>query len=225
MIEFAVHTDHPVALDSIDHTMPGGTMHDNSRNPKFNEKLFALLPKRPLWVMDLGCAGGGFVKDMLDAGQVAVGLEGSDYSTLWDGPSNDRRPGRRAEWATIPDNLFTCDVARPFRVLAKNPERPALFDVVTAWEVMEHLPAERLPQLCQNVVGHLADDGIWIMSVSEQQGPHHVTVKPKAWWLSLLGDNGLVHDQTLVSHFGRDWVRGPDQKAPESFHLILRRRT
>jgi cyclopropane fatty-acyl-phospholipid synthase-like methyltransferase len=99
----------------------------------------------------------------------------------------------------------------------------ALFDVITAWEVMEHLPADRLPTLCDNVKRHLAPDGIWIMSVSLQHGMYHQTVQPRAWWLDVFAKNGFVNDDSMVAHFGMDWIRGPLQKAPMSFHLILKR--
>jgi hypothetical protein len=63
-------------------------------------------------------------------------MEGSDYSLI----------RKRAEWATIPDSLFTCDITEPF-VLAG-----PLFYLVTAWEVMEHISQERLPGLCNNIL-------------------------------------------------------------------------
>src|SRR5205809_2708747 len=106
MGRYVLHCTKPVAVDSPDHIAPRGTANDNSRNRLFNRKLEALLGKRPLAVLDLGCAGGGFVKDFLDEGHVAIGLEGSDYS----------KKLRRAEWATIPEHLFTCDVTEEFEI-------------------------------------------------------------------------------------------------------------
>jgi SAM-dependent methyltransferase len=225
---FRVVTDHPVALDSDDHVRPGGTMHDNSRNRRFNRAAYALFPpgRHPLKILDLGCAGGGFVKDCLDDGHHAVGLEGSDYSTKWDGPGGtpqeraSRRPGRRAEWATIPDNLFTADITRPFAITADG--APARFDLVTAWEVMEHIREDALPALCHNVRKHLAPDGLWVMSVSPQPGDYHVCVHDRPWWLRVMAANGFLHRDELLPHFTPDdWVRGPRQNAPGSFHLIV----
>lgn len=222
-MSFKVITGHPVAFESRDHTHPAGTAHDNSRNPKFNQLLFKLTGGVPLRVLDLGCSGGGFVKDMLDAGHVAIGIEGSDYSLL----------RKRAEWATIPGNLFTADVTRPFQVVERmfEPAPDAAteawvgvkFDVVTAWEVMEHIPEEGLDRLIRNVLDHLAPGGIWVMSVSTQTGFHHVTVRDQPWWLELFARYGLANDHRAVRHFGSEWVRGPQQNAPGSFHLVLKR--
>ncbi len=227
MKRFTVITEHPVALDSLDHTAPAGTMHDNSRNPNFNRKLYCLIAKRPIVAMDLGCSGGGYVKDLIDDGHLAVGLEGSDYSTLWDGPGGTaeekarRKPGKRAEWATIPECLFTADVTRPFTVLLDG-ER-AKFDCITAWEMMEHIAQEKLPALCENVRRHLAQNGIWVMSVSKQTGEHHVCVHDRPWWAELFAREGFVQDEQTLGQFSpHDWVRGPLQKAPESFHFVLR---
>jgi hypothetical protein len=105
-----VRTDYPVADDSPDHLRPRGTAFDNSRNRRFNRKLSALYCglDRPIRVLDLGCAGGGFVCDCLTDGQVAVGIEGSDYSSRWG----------RAEWPLLGGRaLFTADITRPFEVV------------------------------------------------------------------------------------------------------------
>src|SRR4051812_27451294 len=84
----------PVAIHSPDYIEPWGTRRDNSRNRRFNHKLYKLfLNRRSLRILDLGCSGGGFVRDCIDDGHFAVGLEGSDYS---------KRVGR-AEWRTIPE--------------------------------------------------------------------------------------------------------------------------
>lgn len=222
-MKYRIITANPVAFESRDHTHPAGTANDNSRNPKFNQKLFAKLPGH-LRVMDIGCSGGGFVKDMLDAGHDAVGIEGSDYSLV----------RKRAEWATIPDNLFTADATKPFNIQYLNEgyddrnERYShwegvAFDVVTAWEVMEHIPEDGLPQMIDNVKKHLATGGVWIMSVSTQRGFHHVTVRDRRWWLELFKSHGLKHLHDWVDYFGNDWIRGPHQNAPDSFHLILTR--
>lgn len=236
---YRVLTDWPVALDSPDHQKPGGTMHDSSRNQKFNDKLYVLYPGPKIRLLDLGCAGGGFVADCLEDGHVAIGLEGSDYSTKWDGPGGTeaerakRNPGKRAEWANIPNNLFTCDVTRPFSIEKHGLKYivtdevlwvPARFDVVTAWEIMEHLPEDRLDQVVTNVLNHLAYGGVWIMSVSTQHGDYHQTIRPRDWWLELMARHGLEHHQSMVDYFGYDWVRGPNQNAPCSFHLCVKRR-
>jgi cyclopropane fatty-acyl-phospholipid synthase-like methyltransferase len=212
---YRIITDHPVALASRDHTHPSGTANDNSVNPRFNRRLYELLPRRPLRVLDLGCAGGGFTKSVLDDGHEAVGVEGSDYSLK----------RKRAEWATIPDSLFTADITRRFQLTKAWPdgtELNARFDAVTAWEVMEHIPEAGLPQLCENVRRHLGTGGLWFMSVSRQVGFHHVTVRDRPWWLALFARNGLADRPDVVEKFApEDWVRGPLQNAPDSFHLVL----
>lgn len=222
MSKYQVETAHPVAVDSRDHTHPGGTQHDNSRNRRFNNVIYRLYPQ--LRLCDLGCAGGGFVKDCIDDGHEAIGLEGSDYSLL----------RKRAEWATIPDNLFTADITKPFTVRKllydNGPDAETVwqgmsFNVVTAWEVMEHIKAEDLAGLADNVRRHLEHDGVWVMSVSEQVGEHHVCVHNKDWWLNLFDALGWRNRPDILAHFDeKDWVRGPLQNAPQSFHLILSRK-
>jgi hypothetical protein len=227
VLKFKVITDHPIALDSIDHLFPEGTKQDNNANPAFNEKLYrlfvlTLMLGRPsgLRIMDLGCSGGAFVRSCLEDGHDAIGLEGSDYSLN----------SKRAEWATIPDNLFTCDITKPFNITMKQEDGlsgHAWFDVITSWELLEHIPENRLPMLCKNVRNHLSmipTASYWIMSVHSlsyiREGhEYHATVKTREWWLEMFAREGFRNRQDLVDYFHPDWVR----ICPESFYFVLER--
>ena len=121
-----MEAEREVAYKSPDHLLPWGTKRDNSRNPRFNDKLYRLFPRyeQMLKVLDMGCSGGGFVKSCFDEGCLAVGIEGSDFSKRF----------RRAEWRTIPEYLFTCDITGNFDLSLEfqgKTER-MIFDVVTS---------------------------------------------------------------------------------------------
>lgn len=155
---------------------------------------------------------GGEVRDFIDDGHVAVGLEGSDWS---------KKLGR-AEWGRTP-TLFTANITKPFDLFEN--ERPVKFDVVTAWEVMEHIAEHDLPQLTKNVLHHLANGGLWIMSISTEEEiidgrKLHQTVKPKGWWLERFNGLGFSHHEKLNKYFNGHFVRTD----PGSFHLVLTRK-
>jgi tetratricopeptide (TPR) repeat protein len=196
MFKFILQTDKPVAVDSPDYLVPHGTKLDNSKNQLFNQKLYALFEGKPLYVLDLGCSGGGFIKNCIDDGHIGIGLEGSDYS---------KKLGR-AEWKTIPNNLFTCDITAEFSLKAVDDislaESEVKFNAITAWEFIEHIKTEDLPKVCNNVSRHLQKGGIWIMSVS----PNEEVI------------DGMRLHQTVEN---QDWVRGHLQGAPGSFHFVL----
>ncbi len=208
-----------VAVSSADHQVPWGTRLDNSRNLRFNAKLNTLFNHESLLILDLGCAGGGFVQDCIDQGHTAIGLEGSDYS---------KRRGRAA-WRSIPDVLFTCDISRPFNIVGEygeNPTQPVQFDVVTSWEVLEHLAQADLVTVCENVRQHLKKTGLWIVSISPNSEVRngkqlHQTVHPRMWWVEFFEKNGFIALGAHCRHFNTQFVRGPKQGARESFHLVL----
>jgi len=160
-----LETKHPVAYESPDHAIPWGTSRDNSTNKKFvmlmARRIQADVGGGPLGALDLGCSGGQLVTDFLDLGWMAVGLEGSDFSL---------KHGR-ANWPLLAGkNLFTADVAKPFKIIANG--KPALFNLITMWEVLEHIPTHELPCLFANITGHLADGGYFIASTTSVQDIH-----------------------------------------------------
>lgn len=208
-----------VAYDSPDQIHPWGTLRDNSRNRRFNRKIYSLYSnKRQLRVLDLGCSGGGFVKDCIEDGHFAVGLEGSDWS----------KKMRRAEWATIPDFLFTCDITCDFEFFleADGEKIPLRFDVVTSWDVMEHIREDRISHVARNVKKHLLPEGIWVLSIDPYEDivdgvNMHSTMQGKDWWIDKFLKLGFTHREEYVRYFNTQFVRGPKYNAPDSFHLVL----
>lgn len=171
--DIILQTDHPVAYDSPDHINPLGTIQDNTRNYAFYKKCRDLFGP-DMSFLDLGCSGGGLVFDFALNGHVAIGLEGSDRS---------KKMGR-ANWRTIPNNLFTCDITKPFNLITAKSGAVVTFDVISCWEVLEHIPEKDLPQLIENVKNHLSNGGIFVGSISKSpEDPLHVTLHENAWWV------------------------------------------
>lgn len=175
-----VVTDNPVAYDSQDHLQPFGTIRDNTRNLAFFNKCKSLYPNASL--LDLGCSGGGLVFDFLINDHFAVGIEGSDRS----------QKSGRANWNTIPENLFTADITKPFDVVDEKLGAPKKFNIISCWEVLEHIHRQDIPALFDNVKKHLADGGIFVGSVSKMtDDPLHVAVFPNEEWYEIFKENNL----------------------------------
>lgn len=154
-----LETKHPVAYESPDHISPSGTKENNNTNKKFvlfmNRLIARQFPSETRYFLDLGCSGGQVVKDFKDLNWIAVGLEGSDYSLK----------RRRANWAELANtNLFTCDITKPYRITEDN--RPVRFQVITAWEVLEHIAGADMDALFRGIIGHLESGGYFIATTT-----------------------------------------------------------
>ena len=217
--KFFVKVEKKIARSSPDHLMPWGTRRDNHRHYRFNEKLYQLFgfpnKKFDLFVLDLGCAGGGFVKSCIDDGCFSLGIEGSDYS----------RKMQRAEWNIIPNFLFTGDITGNFDILDQNKKR-LKFDVITCWEVMEHLKETEIAAVIKNVRKHLKSSGLWFISITSIQDiVHgyrlHQTVKPKEWWIKKFSSFGFQNLTEHLSYFRGNFVRPAKKGIINQFYLIL----
>ena len=224
--DVSVATESPVAVTSNDHVFPHGTADDDTRYPRFCAKAERVLGPR-LSFLDIGCSGGGLVFDFLQRGHFAIGIEGSDYSLL----------NQRAHWSLIPRHLFTCDATKPYTIHVNGSNAPHAFDLVSAWEVLEHIPEDALPQFFANVRAHLRPGGLFVASVAtfedrdEKTGAvFHVTIKPRGWWEQKLADAGLMPTESpfVTADFPRgsgnplakDWDA---QARPDlGFHVVAR---
>lgn len=221
----SIVTDHPVATSSHDHLFPRGTVKDNTRYPRFVAACEKVI-KCQMTVLDIGCAGGGLVLDFLLRGHRAFGIEGSDLS----------QQALRAEWRLLPNNLFTADATKPFRLTDGSGLLQC--DLVCAWEVMEHIPEDALGIFLENVEKHLSPEGQFIGSVAtfpdsdpETGAVWHVTLHERSWWKERFLSAGFI---MLDEHgfpprsfprgnphgqYGADFVLNPDQ----GFHFVCRR--
>lgn len=183
----SVRTDFPLALSSPDHLIPFGTKNDNSTNRKFVLLMDTLIsrqfPHETRKFLDLGCAGGQLVKDFHGLDWLAVGLEGSDYSLKH----------RRAAWKALANkNLFTADISKPFQIFWGS--EPVQFHLITAWEVLEHIPKGDLAQLLANIVNSLVGGGYFIASTSTLPDLHegvdfHQTKMTPSEWKEFIEEN------------------------------------
>jgi predicted TPR repeat methyltransferase len=198
-------TDFPIAYESYDHIEPKGTAADNTHCPKFVTRVEELSNGNKIKFVDLGCSGGGLVKDFIDNGHEAIGIEGSDYSLR----------NKRAEWATIPDHLTTADITKPFFIVSDGITGQC--DIITSWDVLEHIHENDLGALISNIRNNLKMGGLFVASVATfEDHPHHVTLKEKDWWISLFKKYKLI--DAGDGYFGIEHM-----VRESSFYLLLKK--
>lgn len=182
---FAVETEYPLAGHSNDHLYPHGTMEDDTHSFRFVHACEKALGKARLKFLDIGCAGGGIVADFLFKNHIAIGLEGSNYSLLQ----------QRAAWKFFSNtNLFTADVSKKFSITLNS--EPFEADIISAWELLEHLEEESLEMFFENVRRHLSDGGFFIGSIATVPDnfnniEYHRTIHDLPWWRDKFAENGL----------------------------------
>jgi len=180
-------TDYPIAVGSNDHISPDSTTEGVSRPTFFVQNCISVLGK-DIKCLDLGSGASGLVFEYAMNQVLAVGVDGSDFC----------RVNRIGYWPLLPNNLFTCDITKPFSFLSRDTQALIEFDVITMWEVLEHIAERDLPDLFSNIGRHLDKHGYFIGSISLVEyvdsvgNPYHVTLKPREWWKAKFIENGLI---------------------------------
>ena len=190
-----VKTNKNIAFDSLDHMHPFGVVRDNNSNSYYIQEVKKHFNNEKISVMDLGCAGGQIIVDHSNLGDIAVGLEGS---------SNVFRGVGRSNWESLFNkNLFLCDVTENFDISFE--ENPLKFDYIQMWEVLEHIPEQKLPSLLSNIKKHLKSDGIFCGSIATYVCPSgtHVSIFPKSKWIEIFKENGFVMEEYIFTTLPR----------------------
>lgn len=172
-------SENKLPLYSKDYTEPKGAAHDNNGSSYFTEAIEKTFKGEQIYYLDLGCAGGQLVKEMLEKKHFAFGIEGSPI----------QKETKSNNWPIIPNNLFVSDITEKFRFYTYDEDGQStkiLFDVISAWDVLEHIPEERLPGLIENLRKNLKPNGFFICGIADfaDEG-YHVTLQSKEWWINL----------------------------------------
>ena len=115
------------------------------------------------------------------------------------------------------------------------------FDVISAWEVLEHIKEEDMPMLLENIKKHLNKGGIFIGTISnwddidEETGVNwHVNLHPYEWWRDIFAEAGFYIITETFSPY--DLARGtvnpphvydlPAEKfyLDETFYIVAKKR-
>jgi SAM-dependent methyltransferase len=87
------------------------------------------------------------------------------------------------------------------------------FDLVTCFEVGEHLPLDTHTVLCDTIARHLAPEGTLIFSAAPpgQAGDHHIGCRPAHEWRSLFYERGISYREDYTRQLAHliGWVSGP----------------
>lgn len=213
-----VDTNHPIAYQSDDYMYPWGTRTSNANDGYFRAKLLRLFDEKIDWsLLDLGCSGGALVESFHEIGIAAVGIEGSDYSFN----------NSRGSWPKLGfKRLFTADICKPFTINLHGAQM--VFDVITAWDVLEHLQDYEIPGALKNINNHLRDDGICMFSIAtigdNVQGVElHKTIMSRNEWEKTFKANGFEVFHEVENYLSGHSARGRRNDERSGFNIVLKK--
>jgi SAM-dependent methyltransferase len=211
-----VITNKPLAFDSPDFIKLWGAKNDNTKDPEFYDEIEQRYNGEKINYLDLGCSGGGLVADMHHRGHFAVGLEGTDYSA---------KTGR-AEWAELYNkNLFTADVTEPYAITVD--DKPVLFDIISAFELVEHIHPTQLNRFFKHISNNLKHGGMFIASVSTKEDIIDGVVLHQSVFSEIDWRYNILTEEQALNGTNLELVAYPFNAKPRrdggSFHIGLKR--
>lgn len=152
---------------------------ENHGNKHFNNYINCLF-NRKISVLDLGCGGGKFIHDVIEDGNLGIGLEGFQRYEI----------NKIAEWSKIPENLKIINIAKSYQILNEH-DQFIKFDIITSWEVLEHLFEDEIDTFLQNIYNHSHQETFIFLTISFRPDNGHFTIKPLQWWLEKFQNNNF----------------------------------
>jgi SAM-dependent methyltransferase len=123
-------------------------------------------------VLDVGCAGGGWLSEWQQAGVADVfGVDGAYVDV--------------ADLEIEPERFMAADLARPF-------DLGRTFDLVESFEVAEHIDETASGVFVSNLVRHAGRFILFSAAVPGQGGEYHVNEQPYDFWRKRFAESGFT---------------------------------
>jgi ubiquinone/menaquinone biosynthesis C-methylase UbiE len=129
--------------------------------------------------LDVGCAKGFLVKALEDLGIEAHGIDPSDYA-----------------FDEVPAEI----IGRTVKGIAQDlPFKDNSYDVVTCFDVMEHIPENDVPQVLSEL---LRVSKQWVIlrvvtkELPDDVDTNHATIHDKDWWIEKIKEAGGIVEPT-----------------------------
>jgi cyclopropane fatty-acyl-phospholipid synthase-like methyltransferase len=156
---------------------------------------------RPGSYLDMGCGDGWLVYTARTAGvPVSVGVEVSpDAATV----------------APAGTEIVSHDLSEALDLGRK-------FDLVTSWEVAEHIEQSGADEFVRNLVRHVGRYLVFTAAVVGQGGYHHVNCQPVEYWRLKFISNGLryLEQETEALRLTWRWTVGPLVWLPNNIQVF-----
>lgn len=98
------------------------------------------------------------------------------------------------------------------------------YDLVTCWEVGEHLPPESADVLCDTLAKHTERYLVFTAAHPNQGGDFHINEQPPEYWQAKLESRGLTHHAEHTERLRDIWVytTGPAWWLPTNVQVFER---
>jgi SAM-dependent methyltransferase len=160
---------------------------------------------KPKSAIDVGCGSGNLLQAFKRLGVERV--LGTDFSVGAEALCKEAGlPFQRVDLRRRADREAVADIA----------------DVVTCFEVAEHLP-ERYARDLVRFLTRLAPAVCFTGAHEGQGGPGHYNERPRSYWLNLFRDEGYGYDQVTADRIRADWADFQAQPYLCKTFVLLRR--
>jgi len=170
-MKIKIMTKYPIATASPDFKiqqeeliLPCSAGEDNSTSLKLIDKIGEHYAKTigvdkndlRLNCLDLGCGGGQLIVDLNKQSftDTCIGLDGIAGTIGW------------PNWLTYPNNFYNVDLSKEYTILNAQTSEPMQFDLITSWEMIEHLHPQDIDIFFKTLHKHLSPTGMFIGSIA-----------------------------------------------------------